>query len=223
MTESLSSQQGNEWIDISVPIFSGMVHWPDNPPIQVEFVMNMEKGDPCNVSNIAFGAHTGTHMDAPLHFIKGGKPIDQMPLTATVGKARVIAIQDPESIKVAELEQYAIQAGERLLFKTRNSTEAWQSNTFVTDFVFIEPEAARYLAERQVQTVGVDYLSVGGFRRGGAATHNGLLGGGIWVIEGLNLAQVEPGDYELLCLPLRLQGAEGGPARAILRSLKTGA
>jgi arylformamidase len=221
MTETFPSQSGNEWIDISVPIFSGMVHWPDNPPIQVEFVMSIEKGDSCYVSNLAFGAHTGTHMDAPLHFIEHGKTIDQMPFDATVGKARVIAIQDPESIKVAELEQHAIQAGERILFKTRNSTEAWQSATFVKDFVFIEPETARYLAERQVQTVGVDYLSVGSFLRGAAETHRGLLGGGIWVIEGLNLAQVEPGDYELLCLPLRLQGAEGGPARAILRALKT--
>ncbi|HTK08680.1 MAG TPA: cyclase family protein [Ktedonobacteraceae bacterium] len=221
MTEALTPQEGSEWIDISVPIFSGMAHWPDNPEIEVEFVSTIANGDPCNVSSIAFGAHTGTHMDAPLHFIDGGKTIDQMPLDATIGKARVIAIHDPESIKVAELEQHAIQPGERILFKTRNSPQAWQTNTFVKDFVFIEPEAAQYLAEHQVQTVGVDYLSVGSFFRDGAATHRALLGGGIWVIEGLNLGQVEPGDYELICLPLRLQGTEGGPARAIVRALKT--
>lgn len=222
MTDALTSQQGNEWIDISVPIFSGMAHWPGSPEIKIEFESTFENGDDNTVSKIALGTHTGTHMDAPLHFIEHGTTIDQMPLDATVGKARVIAIHDPESIKVAELEQHAIQPGERILFKTQNSTLAWQDKTsFVQEFVFIEPEAAQYLAERQVRTVGVDYLSVGSFFRDGAKTHRALLGGGIWVIEGLNLAQVEPGDYELLCLPLRLQGAEGGPARAIVRALKT--
>jgi arylformamidase len=211
----------NTWIDVSVPIFSGMAYWPNNPPIEVEFVMQMAKGDACNLSKISFGAHTGTHMDAPLHFVPGGKSIDQMPLNATIGTARVIPIQDTESIKVAELAQHSIQPGERILFKTINSTRAWKVNTFVEDFVFIEPEAAQYLAERQVQTVGVDYLSVGGFFRDGTETHQALLKAGIWVIEGLNLSKVEPGSYELICLPLKLRGAEGGPARAILRPLAT--
>ncbi len=210
---------GNEWIDISVPVFTGMAFWPDNPPIEIEYVMSMERGDPCNVSKISLGAHTGTHMDAPLHFIKGGKSIDEMPLTATIGEARVIAIEDTESIKVAELERHEIQEGERILFKTINSTQAWAQKTFVKDFVFIEPEAAQYLAEKKIQTVGVDYLSVGGFYRGGPETHRALLGAGIWVIEGLNLSQVTPGNYELLCLPIKFAGIEGGPARAILRPL----
>jgi arylformamidase len=213
------SARGSDWIDISVPVFSGMAHWPGNPEIEIEFVMSIEKGDDCNVSKISLGAHTGTHMDAPLHFIDHGKSIDQMPLGATVGVARVIAIKDTESIKVAELEQHKLQPGERILFKTINSTRAWKVNTFVEDFVFIEPDAAQYLAQCQVQTVGVDYLSVGGFFRGGAETHHQLLGGGIWIIEGLDLSQVEAGSYELLCLPIKFSGIEGGPARAILRPL----
>ena len=216
MTEDMPQTTAN-WIDISVPLYTGMAHWPDNPPVEIEFALSINRGDAANVSNISFGAHTGTHMDAPLHFIKDGISIDQMPLTATMGRARVIEISDPESIKPEELEPHAIQLGERILFKTRNSEQAWQTNEFVKDFVYISKEAAAYLAKLQVQTVGVDYLSVGGFFKDGAETHHALLGAGIWIIEGLNLSQIQAGSYDLLCLPLKLQGREGAPARAIVR------
>jgi len=140
-----------------------------------------------------------------------------MPLDATVGPARVIAIGDTKSIKRAELVGHGISVGERILFKTLNSDHAWDSDTFEENFVFISQDGARYLAECGVRTVGVDYLSVGGFREDGPETHHALLGAGIWIIEGLNLRGVEPGAYEMVCLPLRLMGAEGSPARAILR------
>jgi arylformamidase len=211
--------QRNNWIDISVPLYTGMVHWPDSPPVEIVRTASMDSGDICNVSRLAMGAHTGTHMDAPLHFIRNGKSIDTMPIEATVGAARVLTISDPQAIKVYELEAYAIQAGERLLFKTSNSAGAWQSNTFVEDFVYISHEAAQYLAEKRVQTVGVDYLSVGGYRVDGPETHQALLSAGIWIIEGLNLAGVQAGSYELICLPLQMVGAEGAPARAVLRSV----
>jgi len=208
------------WIDISVPVQSGMVHWPKDPEIKVERVMEMARGDVCNVSHLSLGAHTGTHMDAPLHFIAKGKSIDQLPFEATIGLARVIEIADEESIKPEELRPHRIKAGERILFKTRNSEESWRSNEFDEDFVYISREGAQFLAERKVRTVGVDYLSVGGYKRDGVETHHALLGAGIWVIEGLNLARVKPGQYELVCLPIKLEGAEGAPARALLR--KTG-
>lgn len=208
-----------DWIDVSVGLHDGMVHWPDNPPVQISFALSMDRGDVCNVSKLSMGAHTGTHMDAPLHFIKDGKSIDMMPLTATLGRARVIEITDTESIKPAELEQHNIQLGERILFKTINSTHYWGSNDFVKDFVYISKEAAQYLAKIQVQTVGVDYLSVGGFYKDGPETHQALLGASIWIIEGLNLSQVTPGSYELICLPLKIVGHEGAPARAILRKV----
>jgi arylformamidase len=166
---------------------------------------------------MALGVHTGTHMDAPLHFIRGARSIDTMPLDATVGPARVIAIRDSKSIKREELVGHGIGAGERILFKTANSEHAWDSDRFDEGFVFISQDGARYLAECGVRTAGVDYLSVGGFREDGPETHEALLGVGIWIIEGLNLRGVEPGSYELICLPLRLMGAEGSPARAILR------
>lgn len=206
-----------EWIDVSVPLYTGMAHWPDNPPVVIDRQLDMARGDVCTVSRLSFGAHTGTHMDAPAHFIPGGSGIDEMPLAAGVGPARVVAIRDAAAITAEELRQHAIQPGERLLFKTRNSERCWRTDEFIEDFVYIAQDAARYLAERQVQTVGVDYLSVGGFFRDGPETHGALLGAGIWIIEGLNLFGVEPGDYDLLCLPLRLQGADGAPARAVIR------
>ncbi len=222
MTETMSQQQqrrsiDEQWIDVSVDLYNDMVHWPDNPPVEIEFAMQMSRGDVCNVSKLSMGAHTGTHMDAPLHFIAGGLSIDAMPISATIGKARVIEISDPESIKPAELENKQIQMGERILFKTRNSPRCWESKSFVEDFVYISKEAAQYLAQLQVQTVGVDYLSVGGYKHDGPETHRALLGAGIWIIEGLNLTQVQAGSYDLICLPLKILGHEGAPARAVLK------
>jgi arylformamidase len=212
-----SLSRATRWIDISVPLRKGMVHWPGDPPFDLERVHDMERGDPNNLSRIALGAHSGTHVDTPLHFIRAGAGISDMPLNAAVGRARVIEISDTESIKPAELRRHGIRRGERLLFKTRNSSRAWRTDSFVEDFVFISPGAARLLARRGVALVGIDYLSVGGYRRAGRETHLALLQAGIWIIEGLDLSQVPPGRYDLVCLPLRIDGAEGAPARAILR------
>jgi arylformamidase len=212
-------QNKGGWIDVSVPLRSGMVHWPDNPPVRIERMLDMESGDAANVSTISLGSHTGTHMDAPIHFVRGGEGIDRMPLDATLGRTRVIGIQDPESVKPEELEPHGIRRGERVLFKTRNSSRRWWTQDFIEDFVYVSQEAARYLAELGVRTVGVDYLSVGGFFRDGAETHQALLGAGIWVIEGLNLSGIEPGEYELICLPIKVEEGDGAPARAILRAI----
>lgn len=210
-----------DWIDVSVPLKSGMVHWPDNPPVVIERMLDINHGDTANVSKMSLGAHTGTHMDAPVHFLPHGIGIDQMPLTAAMGRARVIEIGDPESIKPVELVAHAIQRGERILFKTLNSQRCWHTNDFVKDFVYISHEAAQYLATVGIQTVGVDYLSVGGFKVDGPETHRALLEAGIWIIEGLDLAQAHPGIYDLVCLPLRIVGGDGAPARAILRWVGT--
>jgi arylformamidase len=196
-----------------------MVHWPDDPPVRIELTSDIERGDVANVSRIDMGSHTGTHMDAPLHFVRGGKGLDEMPLDATIGRARVIEIHDPESVKPNELRLHGISRGERILFKTQNSARAWQKDAFVEDFVYVSQEAARYLAGCKIQTVGIDYLSVGGFFRDGVETHQALLEAGVWIIEGLDLSQVEPGEYELICLPLKIEGSDGAPARAILRAL----
>jgi arylformamidase len=128
-------------------------------------MLDIERGDVANVSTISLGSHTGTHMDAPIHFVRGGEGMDRMPLDATMGLARVIEIQDPTSIKPDELDPHGIGRGERVLFKTRNSSLPWWTQDFIEDFVYVSQEAARYLAERGVRTVGVDYLSVGGSMR----------------------------------------------------------
>jgi len=205
------------WIDVSVRLKTGMVNWPGDPPARISQALDMERGDPCTVSLLELGAHTGTHMDAPAHFVRGGIGIDALPLDTAIGSARVIAIQDPESIKPEELRRHRLRRGERILFKTGNSARCWDKDSFVEDFVYISAAAAQYLAERQVRLVGIDYLSVGGFRADGVETHQALLQAGIWIIEGLNLSGVQPGRVQLVCLPLKIAGADGAPCRAILR------
>jgi len=211
--------EANGWIDVSVSLHSGMVHWPDNPPVQIERALSIEHGDAANVSEISMGVHTGTHMDGPIHFVQEGQGLDEMPLTATIGRARVVEISDPESIKVDELHLHGLQRGERILFRTQNSARRWSTEGFMEDFVYVSQEAARYLADRGIQTVGVDYLSVGGFRKDGEETHRALLEAGIWVIEGLDLSEVEAGECELICLPVKIEQSDGAPARAILRAI----
>ena len=206
----------NTFIDISAMIRSGMVHWPGDPAVKISRIHSIRKGDAANVSRIEMGSHSGTHMDAPRHFIERGKGIDQMPLDATIGEARVIDIHDPVCIKPEELRKHRIQSGERILLRTSNSLTSRKQNSFVKDFVYLSLAAARFLVQCRVRTVGVDYLSVGGYRADGAATHQALLRAGIWIIEGLDLMQAKAGKYELVCLPLKLSRGDGAPARAIL-------
>lgn len=211
----MSLKKSNAWIDISVGLSSGMVHWPGDPPVKIKRVFNIDKGDICNVSRLNIGSHTGTHMDAPLHFLRQGKGLDQMPVNATIGLARVIEIKDKESIKVEELKAYKIRKGERLLFKTINS-KFWKGNKFKKNFIYISQDGARYLSDKKIRTVGIDYLSVGGFYKDSLETHHTLLKAGIWVIEGLDLSQVKAGRYDLVCLPLKIFNSDGAPARAVL-------
>jgi len=206
------------WIDISVPLRNGMVCWPGDPPFEIERINSMAKGDSINLSGIRMGAHSGTHIDAPLHFIANGKSIDEIPFEAVIGRARVIEIDDPKSIKSRELRQHRIQRGERILFKTGNSRLVWKDSAFVEDFVYISKEAACSLADRRVLLIGVDYLSVGDYKRKGSGVHRILLEAGIWLIEGLDLSRVSPGKYDLICLPLKIADCEGAPARAVLKA-----
>jgi len=208
----------NPWIDVTRPIFHGMPSWPGDPEPLIERFATIGPESFCNTSKLSMSVHTGTHMDAPLHFIEGAASMDAMPLDAVIGEARVVQINDPIAVRPQELPA-DLTRGERILFKTRNSAELWAKPGFQRDFVYISHAAAKVLAEKRVRTVGVDYLSVGGFHADMQETHLTLLGAGIWVIEGLDLSQVEPGRYEMICLPLRLQGTEGSPARAALRRL----
>lgn len=209
----------NPLIDISVPLVSGMVNWPGDPPVVITKMRDRAKGDKATVSRLDLGAHTGTHMDAPIHFVDKAPSLDSLPLEAVIGPCRVIELDDQISISRASLEAHELAPGERILLKTRNSRERWWEQPFKEDFVYISAEAARYLAACQVMTVGVDYLSVGGFHHDGTATHVALLGARIWVIEGLDLTRVEPGSYLLYCLPIKIGNGDGAPARAVLSPL----
>lgn len=209
----------SEWIDVTVTIRDGMAHWPDNPPIEIERVMDIRDGDQANLSKMSLGVHTGTHVDAPVHFKPKGKGIDQVPLEPFVGAARVIAIKNKKEVTVEELAAAKVKAGERILLKTRNSPAAWkQSPKFVEDAVHLTGDSARWLAAREVMTVGIDYLSVGGYQaRNGPEVHHALINAGVWIIEGLDLSKVPEGPCDLICLPLKIAGSDGAPARAIVR------
>ena len=205
------------WIDVSVPLRSGMAHWPSDPQVRIERTAKLSRGDAANVSRLSMGSHTGTHMDAPLHFLQGGRGLDELPLSAVIGPARVIGIAERSAITPKALRRHRIRRGERVLLKTRNSARCWRRSAFVKEFAHLSQEAARYLAEAGARVVGIDYLSVGGYRKDGAQVHRILLGAGVWIIEGLNLSAVKPGPYTLICLPLRIARSDGAPARAVLR------
>jgi len=206
------------WIDVSVPLHTGMVYWPDDPSVQIERFADMNKGAICNVSKIDMCAHAGTHMDGLNHFIKDGAPLDAVPLDAVIGPCRVIEIKDADSVKPAELTKHKLRKGERILLKTRNSRQQWWEEDFDTRFIHISKEAAQHMVDRDIRTIGIDYLSVGGYQRDGVECHQVLLGAGVWIIEGLDLTKVKPGKYDLICLPVKIRNSDGAPARAILRS-----
>ncbi|HNQ21744.1 MAG TPA: cyclase family protein [Phycisphaerae bacterium] len=205
-----------EWLDISVPLHPQTVHWPGDDPFTIQQVRSLERGDEYNLSQLSMSVHTGTHIDAPAHFLAGGATIDKMPPDLMVGPAVVIGIRDAEAIRPAELARLDRPVGTRVLFKTRNSTRHWAAEPFLERFVHLTPDAARFLVEHGVRVVGIDYLSIGAFAGDGDVTHRVLAEAGAWVIEGLNLSAIEPGSYELACLPLRIRGAEAAPARALL-------
>jgi arylformamidase len=222
MTTKNSKANAN-WIDVTVPLKNGMVVWPKDIKVEIIRRVSMYRGDMCNNTSINMGVHTGTHMDAPLHFVAKGKSIEQLPFDVTVGPARVIEIKDKVSIKAEELKQYNIQRGERILFKTRNSPQSWKTDNFAGDFVYISKGAAKLLVDAGVKLVGVDYLSVGSPNDpedGMKDVHDTLLGAEVWLIEGMNLTEVSAGNYNLICLPLRLVNTEGSPVRAILQPIK---
>jgi len=205
------------WIDVSVPLHTGMVHWPTDPSVRIERFADMDKGAICNVSRMDLCCHAGTHMDGLNHFIKDGATLDTVPFDAVIGSCRVIEIKDADSVKPAELKKHKLRKGERILLKTRNSKRRWWEEDFDTKFIHISKESAEHMVDCRIRTIGVDYLSVGGYQRDGVECHQVLLGAGVWIIEGLNLMKVRPGNYELICLPVKIRNSDGAPARAVLR------
>lgn len=202
--------------DVSVPVSNGMVVYPRNPDVRIAPHSELSKGGSSNVSTVAFGSHTGTHVDAPRHFFEAGGTVDRLPLDALIGPARVVSFPDEVmSITAALLEPHGLRGVQRVLFRTRNSGFVTDPQ-FHPDFTYVAPDAAELLASLGVRLVGVDYYSVEQFRSGHHRTHRTLLERGIVIVEGLDLSAIAAGDYEFVCLPLRLDGLDGAPARAVL-------
>ncbi len=203
--------------DISVGVSPEIPVWPGDPPVKLERVKSMEDGEEANVSQLQSSVHVGTHIDAPIHFVEGGHSVDMIPLKSLLGRAYVVDLRKADVLDAQALESARIPPRtRRLLFKTRNS-DHWENeeHKFQRDFVAVDASGAEWLVKKGVKLVGVDYLSVAPFNDG-VATHRILLEAGIVVVEGLNLARVSKGRYTLYCLPVKLMGSDGAPARAVL-------
>ncbi len=205
-------------IDVSLGIGPDLLTWPGDPGVSVEPAARLERGDPANVSELRLGSHTGTHVDPPYHFIEGQPTVDGLPLATFFGRAIVADLTGAEAIGAAELDALDLADGtERLLCKTRNS-ELWSRLpvAFPDDYVAVSPDGARWLVDRGVRLVGVDFLSVERDGPPDFPVHRTLLGAGAVIVEGLDLSAVRPGPYTLVCLPLKVVGGDGAPARAAL-------
>jgi arylformamidase len=205
-------------LDISVSVSPGLPVWPGDPPVELERYRAISAGDNSNVSRIGCSVHSGTHVDAPGHFIDNALTIEDLSLDTLIGPALVVEVPGAGAIEPDFLETLALPSGTvRLLFKTRNS-DLWRKpdHSFHSDYVALSPQSATWIVDRGVRLVGIDYLSVQMFADPEPLTHRTLLAAGIVVVEGLNLQGVRPGSYQLICLPLKLAGSDGAPARAVL-------
>ena len=206
-------------IDVTVPLSPDLPVWPGDPKVSVDPVDRIASGAVANVSGLAFSSHTGTHVDAPWHFVEGGATLDDIPAERWIGPFLVAEIPaGSRRVEPEHLEAVHLPPGTgRLLLRTTNSA-LWTSatSTFYEDYVALSPEAARWVVERGIHLVGIDYLSIEPFDDRAHETHLTLLGAGVLVIEGLDLSGVSPGAYTLICLPLTLAGGDGAPARVFL-------
>lgn len=209
--------------DVSVPLSAKTPTYPGDPGIEISAWKSLANGDSANVSLIHLGAHTGTHVDAPSHFIKDAAGVESLPLEVLIGEVRVIEVPSEVTvIDVSFVKEHCQPGSERLLFKTRNSS-FWSGDTpvFHSDFTHLDLGAANYLVSQGARLVGIDYLSIEKFKSGNHETHLALLSQRVVILEGLDLRQISAGSYELICLPLKITGGngDGAPARVVLRTL----
>jgi arylformamidase len=204
--------------DISIPISKDIVTWPGDPPVSLTMVSSISDGAQCNVTRIGMGAHTGTHIDAPYHFLEHGTTVDAIPLENLIGPCFVIEVDSEDLITKKDIQSHNLEGHSRILIKTSNS--GLFSNPLIpfnSNYVALGIEAARYLVEIGIILVGIDYLSIESFESDDCPVHKLLLRNHITILEGLNLSAVESGVYELICMPLKLIGCEASPARVVLR------
>ena len=205
--------------DVSILISEDIPIWPNDPGISMDLTRSIARGDNVNVTRLNMGVHTGTHIDAPFHFEPNKATIDQLSLDILIGPCRVFEIPEiSQAIGPSDLEKLDFDNHIRVLFKTRNS-KLWKNGerVFKKDFVHMHLEGAKFLIDQSIKLVGIDYLSIENYGSLDHATHHLLLRNNVVILEGLDLSSVSPGDYELIALPLKLKGADGSPARVVLR------
>ena len=206
------------WIDITMTLQNGIVNWPGDPAFEIHKISSFENGDDVNISAFSTCSHIGTHVDAPLHYIENGSDVTAIPLDHLLGDAKIIQIINNIEISLEEIKTYTINKGDRILFKTKHSNIDWSLKPFNENLIALTTEAASYLKEKEILLVGIDYLSISGMHNS-KSVHQLLLSSGICILEGLNLQTIEPGNFELICLPLKIKGAEGAPARVLVRRI----
>lgn len=205
--------------DISMTIENGMISWPGDGPVMVDRVRSMDDGERLNQSRLDLSAHTGTHIDAPVHFLKGGSGVDSLPLEVLIGSAVVVHIPGVRAVGASHFKMANIPSGtQRLLLKTDNRKFLEQSE-FNREFSYITPDGAGYLIDHGIRLVGIDYLSVAEYGSG-EEVHRALLSEGIVIVEGLDLGEVHPGLYRMTALPLKIRGCDGAPARVVLEEME---
>ena len=204
------------FLDVSVPLAPGIPAYPGNPEFELQPIKRIAEGGSSNVSRLVMGTHTGTHVDAPRHFFDGAAGIDGLALDLLIGRAHVVDMPRRGGITVDDLARAGLREDLRVLLRTPNSA-LWNGTAFKQDYTYLTEDGARYLVAQGVKVVGIDYLSVEQFKKAGAPAHRTLLSQGVIIIEGLNLSDAEPGMYEMYCLPLRIAGGDGAPARVVLK------
>ncbi|PPK84350.1 kynurenine formamidase [Neolewinella xylanilytica] len=211
------------WTDVTYPIFEGMTGWPGQPQTDLETLSCIHCGDSAMVSVLHMSLHSGTHMDAPSHFLAQGIDISQAPFEVGMGPVRIADVNPEAEVRPEDLDAYEartrpVKQGERLILRTQNSNKAnWLQEDFDRHYHAIGPDAAAWIGKRKLRLIGVDYLSVGPFHHGNPQTHRTLMGAQVWIIEGIDLRNVSEGDYEMICLPLKIAGGDASPIRILIR------
>lgn len=201
--------------DVTLDFSENIAIYPGDPPLEITERMSIAKGDVANVSLLSFGSHTGTHIDAPKHFIDSGLTVDKLPLDHFMGKAKVFEFKDKDAVTFGDIKDLDIKKGDIIIFKTRNSSSLTNSK-FDESFAYVAPDAAKYLAGIGIKTLGFDYLSVERYGSTAFETHYALLGSGIVIIEGLYLEGINAGEYEIIALPIKIKNGNGSPVRVVL-------
>ena len=206
----------NKIYDITLTMEESLPVWPGEQGVEI-FPQKVYEKDGCNVSYIKVGMHAGTHVDAPIHFTKDGKDTSEVDLTRFFGPAKVFTFDETEVLHKSHLEGLPIEEGNIVLLNMLKNNGLLKEKVFRTDYVYVAPDAATYLLEKKVRAVGVNYFSVAScFPTEGPTSHHIFLENGIVIYEGLNLEGIPAGQYQIVCLPLKIKGGNGSPVRAIL-------